>query len=75
MEYITYVRLNKGVKMANYSDLIYQPGVDTRQGNAVKPTSFKTYAVVNRGDPVSYGQWYATYSGKFRSQILVISGS
>lgn len=67
--------------MAQYNDLIYQPGNNTYQGCAfsfigstasgISPSG----AHIIRGDVVSYSGWANTYSGKFRTQIYVISGS
>lgn len=59
-----------------YQDLIYEVSGSARQGNAVsKSTGMNNYITITRGLPVSYSGWANTFSGKFRTQIYVISGS
>jgi len=45
------------------------------QGDAVTPVSYKNYVAIARGVAVDYSGWANTFSGKFRTQIYVISGS
>lgn len=60
-----------------YSDLIYQPGHPTnkRQGNASIFMPNAISGIVLRGDTVDYSGWANKFSGKFRTQVYVISGS
>ncbi len=60
-----------------YSDLIYLTASgNSTQGDAVTPVSYKNYVAYNRGIVATdYSGWANTFSGKFRTQIYVISGS
>ncbi len=59
-----------------YSDLIYQAsGGNRTQGDAVAKTANDAYVAIARGVAVDYSGYANYYSGKFRSQIYVISGS
>ena len=59
-----------------YQDLIYEVSGNATQGDAVaKSTGMHNYVAITRGLPVNYSGWANTFSGKFRTQIYVISGS